>query len=251
MRKPSYALFLCPPPPLLTITPFPHLNAPLSAAVESDTVGYTTRELKEGKWYHIAMPFASLNDSDTILLNDVFTTGFSQGDTLTILDSATSRYSSVLYWVANSDDGSGAWCDMPIPGSQPVTLKLRPGQAVYVKKGKTSNVTFSGKVEATPVSFGDARGNVWAQVAPVWPEAIALNDLSWSGITASDTITILDSETGKYSAPMYWIQSKNAGKGAWCDMPIPSATPVDYGLEPGQAVFIQKKSAGVGTLIAE
>lgn len=223
------------------------LNVPLFAAVESDIVGYTTIPMEAGKWYQVGYPFVSLegNASDTIAVNDCFTSGFSSGDRLYVLDLQNGGYEAGLYWVPSKN----AWCDRPNPTTAEASDKvLNPGQAVYINKKVTGNVTVSGRVQTQEVAFGDASGNTWNQVCAVWPEAVALSDLKWSNLSAGDRLYVLDSENGGYEAGLYWVPSKNA----WCNLPNPTtAVASDKVLSPGQAVYIQKKSSGVGTLIKE
>ena len=67
-------------------------NAPLTAAVESDIVGYTTIEMKADKWYQVAFPFVQLDDTETVSISEAFNSGFVDGDTLMILNPQTGLY---------------------------------------------------------------------------------------------------------------------------------------------------------------
>ena len=218
-------------------------NAPLSAAVESDIVGYTTIEMQAGKWYQIGTPFVDLGDKEEVLLNEVFSSGFSEGDTLCIFDSESSAYTSYLYWI----EDKGAWCDLPIPSLATPSMATLPfGQAVYIHKNTSGQIVLSGKVEAKAITFGAEDVPVWAQIAPVWPVSCDVNDYAWEGLTQGDTLTVWDSDTSSYSAYAYWNETQHA----WCDLPIPGiAKPISISLAPGQAVYISKQT-GLATVKA-
>ena len=208
--------------------------------------------MEAGKWYQVGNPFAPLTETDGVKLNEVFITGFRDGDTLMILDSETSRYSQQYFWVSQSSAGNGAWCSLPLAGATPVEVTLRPGQAVSILKGESSAVTFSGKVEAVQVEFGEAELATWAQVAVVWPTSTKLNNLQWTGMKFGDVVQIMDPETSAYSAQMFWVPSTSStSSGAWCNLPMVGATPVDIEIAPGQALFINKGGSGVGTVRAQ
>lgn len=215
----------------------PHLNARLSAAVESDVVGYTTIEMEAGKWYMVGCPFVTLDENEAPKVNEVFTNGFAPGDVLMILNSETSRYSNSAYWIPEK-----GWCDLPIAAiATPIETTLPAGQAVYIHKGTTASVmTVSGKVEAKEVTFGSENGSSWAQVAPVWPVSQSINTFKWTGLNDGDVLMILDPVTQTYSDSAYWVNDKG-----WCNLPIAAiAEPVDTVLTAGQAAYINKKSAG-------
>lgn len=219
------------------------LNAPLSAVVESDVVGYTTITMEAGKWYQIGCPFVALDGTEAPKINDVLGSGFESGDELMILNSETSRYSASAYWVAEKN----AWCNRPIAAiATPIETVLPIGQAVYIHKGPTSSeVVFSGKVEAKEIAFGAENTPSWAQVAPVWPVSQSINDFEWKGLADGDELMILDSQTQTYTPSAYWISEKNA----WCNRPIAAiATPVTTELKAGTAAYINKRQAGKATV---
>ena len=239
MRKPSYALFLC-PPPLLTITPFPHLNAPLSAAVESDTVGYTTIEMQAGKWYQIGTPFVELKEGTVPTLNTVFTEGFSDGDAAFIYDATTGMYSSERRW--SSALGEPGWYIRATLERD--TQELPMGQAVFFhKQSSTSKITVKGKVSAqVVVEFGSENGDTWAQIAPVYPAERSLNEMEWENVGNGDSIFIYDSESGRYIAERRWATI--GGVEGWYDRA--TLTLDNQKLPVGQALFIHKATKGVG-----
>ena len=219
-----------------------HKNAPLSAAVESDTVGYTTIEMQAGKWYQIGTPFVELEEGQTATLNTAFGQGFADNDLAYIYDSETNSYLGPYAWLTYNgqtgwwNTGLGVLCD----------TKLSPGQAVFIQKNTSSAVPFTGRVSATtPCSFGAESTSSWAQVACVYPEARTLNEMTWTNLEDGDQAYIYDSETNSYLGPYAWLTYNgqtgwwNTGLGVLCDTK----------LSPGQAVFIYKQSQGKSTLL--
>ena len=216
-------------------------------------MGYTTIEMKADKWYQVAFPFVQLDDTETVSISEAFNSGFVNGDTAAVFNPQTGLYENWAYWVSEANDGKGAWCDKPIVAiAKPVEVQLAPGKAVFINKNADGDVVVAGKVKVTEVQFGSDEGNVWAQVGIVWPETKSVNDLKWTGLKTSDTLLVLNSETGLYDQQAFWVPTANGGQGAWCDKPIAAiAKPVDIQLTPGQAVFINKVSAGVGTVVTQ
>ena len=214
------------------------LNAPLNAAVESDVVGYTTMTMEAGKWYQVGCPFGQLDGSKIFSVNDVFSRGFKTGDSINIFDSEKGSY-SVLSW----SDSLNAWTDFPgAPFAS--TAQLTEGQAIFVSKAVTSEITLSGKVSEVVVSFGKEGGNAWNQIVAVWPVASKVNDLKWSGLQTGDILNVLNADSGTYEV-FYW--DENVGGGKWVvapGVPLPS----DKAIAPGQALFVNKVSAGLGSL---
>ena len=214
-------------------------------------MGYTTIEMKADKWYQVSYPFVKLDGTESIDVSEMIE-GLTDGDTMAILDSF-GVYGAQAFWVSQAENGAGAWCDLPIfPVGKPVGVTLKPGQAVFIHKKDAGKVTMAGKVKVVEAKFGSEEGNTWSQVGVVWPERKNINALKWVGLKAKDTLSVLDPESGEYGQQLFWVQEANGGAGAWCDLPVAAlAKPVDLQLEPGQAVFINKISAGVGTVSAQ
>ena len=213
-------------------------STPLFAEVESDIVGYTAVEMQAGKWYQIGNPFVGLDGSAETRLNDVFVDGFQDGDSLVIYDAETSRYGRLLQWVSQANSGKGAWCASRINATPDETI-LAPGQAIFITKRAEGTLTFKGKVQAVKAEFGSTDINQWAQVAVISPVTRDVNEFTWTGMNAGDTMVVLDSETGKYSRQYYWQPNRN-GTGAWCTSRMATAPLAKVTLTPGQAVFISK-----------
>ena len=218
----------------------PHLNAPLSAAVESDTVGYTTIEMQAGKWYQIGTPFVALEDGVTPTLNTVFTDGFSVGDSVRILD--PSRGIFIPYYWNQAQNG---WSESTRPNAALASVELAIGEAVYIQKASAGVVTLKGKVEATQVEFGTEEGQSWNQVVLVWPQKTSLNEIAWEGMGLGDTLYLLnDGADGQIFVPYYW----NTRQNGWCDSTRPNASLVDVDIDVGQAMYINKQTSGTGKL---
>ena len=212
-------------------------NAPLFAAVESDIVGYTTIEMQAGKWYLVGNPFAELTDATTVTINDLFNSGFSDGDTLSVLNPENATY-AVYYW----SETIGKWT--PFKGLDiAADVSLAPGEAVYIHKANAGEVCLKGKVVEQEVPFGSDVGNRWAQIVPMWPADRKLNEISWTGLNDGDTLSILNVDSTTY-AVYYW--NKNLGK--WAVFPNLPVAADDVTLAPGQAVLVRKVSQGMGSL---
>ena len=209
-------------------------QATASAAVESPIVGYTTIEMEAGKWYQIGRPFVELEEGSSPKLNTVLTSGFADGDVCNVFDPASVSY--VPYYWKSAANG---WCSKR--GTTPVDVDLPASQAVFINKAVTATVSLAGRVSTTEISsFGTEAGGAWDQIICVYPSAVKLNEMKWSGLADGDICNVLNSETTTYE-PYYW---KSAANG-WCSKR--GTTPVDVEIYAGQALFINKKSAGVGT----
>ena len=213
--------------------PPPQKNAPLSAAVESDTVGYTTIAMEAGKWYQIGTPFVALNgEKETV--GDVFHAGFTKGDMLYIYDSERGYYSSFLTWGTVQE---GAWGDEATwTVSNPV---LPAGKAVFIRKSANSTITLSGRV-ATDVKtlFGNEGKSTWSQGVLVYPADTGINDMQWEGLKEGDTLYVYDPMTQLYKGPLTWTSAvEGTGTPKWCDEATWSVATEK--IPVGQALFIQ------------
>ena len=193
--------------------------------------------MEAGKWYQVGTPFVELSEGETPQLNTVFAKGFSDGDSINIFDSTTSIYTP-YYWKTSA----GGWCTKR--GTSPVAIDVPRGQAVFINKQVTGIVTLAGRVSvAEATTFGREEGDTWNQIVCVYPQALKLNDIKWTGITDGDAVSIYDSQTAVY-APYYWKSSA----GGWCTKRV--STPVNVEIPIGQAMFINKVSKGLGTCSA-
>ena len=193
--------------------------------------------MEAGKWYLVGNPFAELTDVETVTINDLFNSGFSDGDTLSVLNSENATY-AVYYW----SETLGKWT--PFKGLDiAAEVPLAPGEAVYIHKANDGAVSLKGKVVEQDVPFGSDAGNVWAQIVPMWPANRKLNDISWAGLKDGDTLSILNVDSTTY-AVYYWNESLDK----WTVFPNLPVAADDVTLAPGQAVLVRKASQGVGSL---
>ena len=193
--------------------------------------------MQAGKWYQIGNPFAELEDVSEIKINDAFTLGFSNGDILNIMDPDTASYST-YFW----DDALKGWKFLPTAPILADNAVLTQGQAVYIYKAIAGNVVLRGKVVEASVEFGKADGDAWNQIVVMYPMDVKLNDLTWEGVKSGDIVNILDIQTASYT-PYYW--NENLKK--WAILPT-APIAADVTITPGQALFVNKKSTGVGVL---
>ena len=206
------------------------LNAPLSAAVESDTVGYTTVEMEAGKWYLLGNPFVPLSKVDTFSVNEVFQgDGFGANDVLFTL-SAEGTFQP-HYWRNNK------WCT-DIFGTTPADTQYPITTAVYINKQVDGNVVFTGKVAAIEVEIGSQEGQTWSLTSLTFPADKKLSDYTWTNFGENDVLYTL-AEDGTFKAH-YWRNNK------WCTDVFGIAED-ESPLQVGHALYINKQSAGFGT----
>ena len=210
MRKPSYALFLC-PPPLLTITPFPHLNAPLSAAVESDTVGYTTIEITQD-FALLGVSFMGLTPQSetTMPINEFLDGTFVEGDQIQVLNPETQQY-EIAAWNAELS----LWCTSRRGSAtttpSPVVLTL--GDAIWLKTSATTEkpieITAKGRVCTAALEY--KLGNRYQLLSFPAFESLAVNSpkLTWTGLKHGDQLQVLG-PNGQYE-----IAAWNAELNLW------------------------------------
>ena len=223
--------------------PPPQKNAPLSAAVESDTVGYTTIEMQAGKWYQIGTPFVELDEGTVPTMNTVFTDGFSDGDLAYILG-PNGTYMPTRQWMTYR--GQTGWFNMGTGRYD--GMELTVGQAIFFSKKQTGLVSLKGRV-AMPddIEFGNDSANSWSQVSRAYPNGRrSVNELEWSGIEDGDLLYIYNPESGTYLPTRQWMTYN--GKTGWFNR---ATGKIDtQAFEPHQAFFINKKSAGKGHIKA-
>ena len=215
--------------------PPPQKNAPLSAAVESDVVGYTTITMEAGKWYLLGNPFVALDGATTYKINEMFGgSGFQDEDVLYILESSGKFIP--FYWNASH----AGWSRHPVlwredTADYPVT------SAVYLHKMSNGKLTFSGKVASIEIPVGTEEGNAWSLTSLVYPKSASLGEYTWEGFSNDDMLYTM-SDNGVFTSH-YWNELKQG----WSLHPIlwrEDSTP----LAIGQAVYLLKRSAGTGTI---
>jgi hypothetical protein len=215
-------------------------TAKLSAAVESDIVGYTTITMEAGKWYQVGCPFDGLDGDETLSLVSVFNVGFTEGDKAYIYADDNGTYEQPFTWGVPKNGGDATWLNARKVASD---FSLNPGQAVFIHKAQTNDVTFAGKVDAkNVVTFGSEERLTWSQIIFPYPVATDINDMKWAGLSNNDKLYVYNTSNGTYDQPYTWKDGKwyNArGKVASAVLPV------------NAAMFIQKTTSGVATLSVE
>ena len=185
-------------------------NAPLSAAVESDVVGYQQTELPTLGFAIVSLPFNELTDDaagfpiQQIQGELAQSDRESRADKLFVLDPDTKQYTTYQYkttgWVKVGEE-------------TPTTDVVLPGQSVFFEKvAKTGNFTIAGKVvdeetQSVALSVG------LNLVSNPYPTPIKIADLTGS-LTASDResradkIMVLDPQTKVYTT---YLLKKTSG----------------------------------------
>ena len=198
--------------------------------------------MEAGKWYQVGCHFETLTDgaADVLLapegkffLNQVFKTGFSSGDEV-FLWKTSGAYTYYCYddeqgWVTEKGDSAD---------ENPIDI----GRGLLIHKKTESLVTFVGKVlsRETSVTFGNTKGNAWAQINLPYPEPCTLGDLKWDGLTEGDSMF-------RYSASGAPREYKWDGT-KWADPMRPTLDTTSLELKAGQAMLLNKVSPGVGTV---
>ena len=216
-------------------------NGRLNAQVESDIVGYTTIIMDAGGWYRLGMPFGQLDGSATFTLTEAFS-GFAEGDCIYLSANNAGSYVA-RYWKTDAT-GAAGW------SKSKNALRLDETEydcdtAVYLHKSVAGQIILSGVVTEMTNTFGLESGNAWSIVPLPWPEAKTLNDFAWTGCQDGDTVYI-GSASGANIA-RYWKVNASTGAAGWSKSK--NALRLDDTiLTPGTAVYINKVSAGVGTV---
>ena len=172
----------------------PHKNAPLSAAVESDVVGYTTVELTT-KFTLVALNFSSLEGNETIPVNEVISGDFVNGDQLQIQD--TEGGYTILYW-KNNNGWYGAGTD-----TIPATLEVARGTGMWVVSQTASEETpltvqLAGAVNLTDTLNITDFGNRYLIASSGLPVNTTVNGnlFVWENMTDGDQLQLPDGEGG-------------------------------------------------------
>ena len=211
-REKSPCASPCPTPPLLTITPFPHLNAPLSAAVESDVVGYTTITTDAG-WNMLGVNFDGLEKGADgqpvpVSFNDVLSGDFSENDQIQCFKKdgtgfGVYRYSGGEWWVRR--------------GVSADTEPIESGAAFWLKTELPTVVTIKGSVCKENAEFSSELPGYYQLIALNAPFDFKVNgtNVSWTGLKTDDQIQYMDSQTGNLTILRYnertakWMKSRS------------------------------------------
>ena len=192
-------------------------------------------------WYQLGTPFEQLDGSDTFTLDEAFP-GFAEGDRLYL--ATTEGGYSFRYWKANATTGEAGWSTSRNVYRKDTT-EFPAGTAVYIYKSVAGTIMLSGAVDAVTNSFGSETGNAWNLVALPWPEAKKLSDFAWTGCVDGDRLFI-STPDGGFSF-RYWKTNASTGAAGWSTSRNVYREDTTL-IKPGVAVYINKASAGVGTV---
>ena len=136
----------------------------------------------------LAVPFTALTSTDdSIAINDLLQGNFAAGDTIQIFDGISS-YTTLTYRTTSTLNGKNmgpAWCE---GRSNYSTIELAAGDCFWINTKAT--VTLIGKVSSTKALALDA--NSLHMIANTQPVDVAINDITFEGVSAGDTIQIFD-----------------------------------------------------------
>ena len=193
-------------------------------------------------WYIVGTPFSPLNaEAQTYTIDELFSgTPFGEGDLLYVVDS-TGAFSP-RYWF---ESGENTGWSKSRRFWQEDTTEYSITSGVYLHPANDRVITFSGKVALIEVQVGDETGNKWDLTSLAYPVSSPLNEYTWEGFESGDTLYRLNSADGSFS-PRYWYdRGDNTGWSKsnrfWQEDSEP--------LSIGHAVYIQKKSPGIGIII--
>ena len=210
---------------------WPKENAPLSAAVESDIVGYSTVEAGSS-WTLLGINFASLDDEGgqgDYSVQEI-SGNFQDGDEIQVWDET--RYTTLFYFSSESMGTAGFYGD---DGSLS-TLRLTRGTAVWVKSSSLTHAILAGEVvldEGNPVKGTSG----WSLFAAKTPQATAVNEFRFSGLTEGDEMQIWD---GKQYVTLFYFPAETLGvSGFYEDSGVLSERKVPV----GSGFWIKSKAA--------
>ena len=223
------------------------------AQVESvNIVGYATTAINSATWYQIAPTFIPVQgtENDGTAINDIFTTGFVEGDAIYVWNQTTQSY-DFYSWLNGPVDENwettiAGWADA---GGMRTVATLKIGQAVFMRKASAgaTTVVFSGEVKSALVTTVPSAA--WAQVSLPYPVDTALNDsISWTGFSEGDMVYLWNVSTQSYDS-YSWLneptdENWDPTVAGWADA---SDVRTSVVLPLGSSMFIYKVSAGDGT----
>jgi len=116
------------------------------AQVESvNIVGYATTAINSATWYQIAPTFIPVQgtENDGTAINDIFTTGFAEGDAIYVWNQTTQSYDAYS-WLNEPTDENGdptiaGWADA---GDVRTSVALPLGSSMFIYKLSTGDGTF-------------------------------------------------------------------------------------------------------------
>lgn len=165
--------------------PSAHLNGRLSAAVESDVVGYTTVALPLG-YSLVGLPFDSLNGKTSLSIQDISIENSQVGDVIQYWENDLLQ--SATYRIRNGV--SGWWKSF----TELSTKTFSPGEGFWVRKNAEGNLTFSGKLVDLDKVTTITEAGKFVLISPKLPKEYAVNDILFEGISTGDQIQYWDGD---------------------------------------------------------
>jgi hypothetical protein len=227
----------------------------VNAQVESvNIVGYTTTEVNSATWYQIASTFVPVGGlpTDGTPINDLFTTGFENGDKIFVWNKTTQSYDEYTWMDEPFDQdfniAPAGWADA---GEMRTEEVLLVGQAVFLRKASAgaTTIVFAGQVEADITTTVPSA--TWVQVSLPYPVDVTLNDqILWTGFVNGDKVFVWNVATQSYDE-YTWMdepfdQDFNVAPAGWADA---GEMRTDVALPVGGAMFIYKVSQGSGSFV--
>ena len=205
------------------------LNGRLNAAVESEIVGYQTRELPQGV-HLVSIPFEELGTDATDYpiqkIKGTFQAGFLTADQLLVWDSNTSKYKVYLYTEAGWTKDGVLTDDC-----------IKPTECAFIMAGHELSVTCSGKVVSEEVTQIPVAQGIYYLANPYVtdiPVADIKGDLS-SNFLMADQLLRWDNQAGRYITYIYTSEG-------WKKEQEPSVT-TDV-LPAGEGFILMKATEG-------
>ena len=160
-------------------------NGRLSAAVESDVVGYTTTALPLG-YSLVGLPFDSLNGKTSLSIQDISIENSQVGDVIQYWENDLLQ--SATYRIRNGV--SGWWKSF----TELSTKTFSPGEGFWVRKNAEGNLTFSGKLVDLDKVTTITEAGKFVLISPKLPKEYAVNDILFEGISTGDQIQYWDGD---------------------------------------------------------
>ena len=201
------------------------LNAPLSAAVESDVVGYTTITTNPG-FNMMGVVFNGL-DGQALPLNEIVSGNFSNNDQIQIYNKdSSSTYTTYIFY-------NGQWVDRV--EFKPATSPVSPGTAFWLNTPEHAvEVTLKGAIPTNEYTYTTKKG-IQMLAANIPAEINPNDDIVWGeGLEDGDQLQIRNGKT--YTTYQFY-------NGNWVDrimfQPMTEVIPI------GSSVWLTTKNEGI------
>ena len=221
-------------------------------SIESSTVvGYQTINLEKG--YAMFTPCFANITSEAYPIDNIVMEGVADTEATVQVVNSDGTWGAMGFWYNEYDDGAGnvypaGW--MVADGSEPVEIKLAPGQAVFFNTDSTNaraqcRGKVLGEIQMSPVKGYSMLGNAS-------PVEIAIDSIVVEGVADTEaTVQVVNSD-GTWGTMGFWYNKYDDGAGnvypaGW--MVADGSESVDIKLAPGQAVFFNTDSTNAKVTI--